>query len=208
MSPSMMNVSAALSCTAPSPSIRFSYIARARSSTSHAALKSSSGSASSSPSPSPSPSPASSSPSVSGLDASANNSTAGSPSSTSSASPENDRILFPFAAGSVVRVQCVKGRKKKERAPSSCCCCCCSFPRTEFCTMAFSSNAFPYAKYTSAISGASSSCVSDLRLCRRGRRGEERRGTRTGVRGRWHSVRRLARTCATRMPFSRGRARH
>ena len=99
-SPRRMNVSATLSRTSSSPSICFSYIARARSSTSHAALKSSSGSASSSPSPSASASPASSMPSASGLDASAKRSTAGSSPSSSSASPENDKILFPFGAGS------------------------------------------------------------------------------------------------------------
>ena len=35
-------------------------------------------------------------------------------------------------------------------------------PRTKFCSAAFSKNAFPYAKYTYAISGTSSACVCDL----------------------------------------------
>ena len=164
MSPSIMNVSAARRRIRSSLPIRFSYIARARSSTSHAALKSSSGSASSPSSPSPSPASSSASASASGLDASANKSTAGS-SSSSSASPENDRILLvPFVAGSMVHKSVYKRVVLGSlHAPSSSCfCCCCSFPRTEFCTMAFSNNAFPYAKYTSAISGASSACVCDL----------------------------------------------
>ena len=152
-------------------SFPLSYIALARSRTSQAALKSSSGSASSPSSPSAS---AASSCAIR-LTASAKRSTATSSppsavSTTSSASPEKDKMgPLPLAPELEAVIAYVKMRRYprnvtsvpflSKASPSSSCC---SFPNTEACEIAFSNNAFPYAKYKSALSSASSPYFSVL----------------------------------------------